>query len=168
MRWLLALCLLATNAQADWRLALPGWNYQFPKDHENHPEFKTEWWYFTGNLTSADGRNFGYQLTFFRQGVLPLDSDIIPLSRFVTSSVKFAHFAVSELSPGTFHFFQKLSRGAYGEAGFARRPRLAWIGDWACELADDGTFMIKANANDLSLQLTLKPAKPAVIHGRNG
>ena len=112
MRLLIGLCLLTINVQADWRLALPGWNYQFPKDHENHPEFKTEWWYFTGNLSSADGRRFGYQLTFFRQGVLPLDSDIIPLSRFVASSVKFEHFAVSDLSTGTFHFFQKLSRGA--------------------------------------------------------
>ena len=68
MRLLLGLCLLAINVQADWRLALPGWNYQFPRDHENHPEFKTEWWYFTGNLSSADGRHFGYQLTFFRAG----------------------------------------------------------------------------------------------------
>jgi predicted secreted hydrolase len=168
MRLLIGLCLLTINVQADWRLALPGWNYQFPKDHENHPEFKTEWWYFTGNLSSADGRQFGYQLTFFRQGVLPLDSDIIPLSRFVTSSVKFAHFAVSDLSTGAFHFFQKLSRGAYGEAGFGRQPRLAWIEDWSCTLADDGSFIIKANANDLSLQLALKPAKPAVIHGRDG
>jgi predicted secreted hydrolase len=168
MRLLIGLFLLTINVQADWRLALPGWNYQFPKDHENHPEFKTEWWYFTGNLSSADGRRFGYQLTFFRQGVLPLDSDIIPLSRFVTSSVKFAHFAVSDLSTGAFRFYQKLSRGAYGEAGFARRPRLAWIDGWSCELADDGTFMIKANADDLSLQLTLKPAKSAVIHGRDG
>jgi predicted secreted hydrolase len=168
MRLLIGLCLFTISVQADWRLALPGWNYQFPKDHENHPEFKTEWWYFTGNLSSADGRRFGYQLTFFRQGVLPLDSDIIPLSRFVTSSVKFAHFAVSDFSTGAFHFFQKLSRGAYAEAGFGRKPRLAWIEDWSCTLADDGGFIIKANADDLSLQLALKPAKPIVIHGRNG
>ena len=168
MRLLVALCLLASNLQADWRLALPGWNYQFPRDHENHPEFKTEWWYFTGNLSSADGHRFGYQLTFFRAGVLPLDSDVIPLSRFVTSSVKFAHFAVSDFSTGAFRFFQKLSRGAYGEAGFGRRPRLAWIEDWSCELANDDTFTIKANADDLSLELALKPTKPVVIHGRDG
>jgi predicted secreted hydrolase len=168
MRLLVALYLLASNLQADWRLALPGWNYQFPRDHENHPEFKTEWWYFTGNLSSEDGRHFGYQLTFFRAGVLPLDSDVIPLSRFVTSSVKFAHFAVSDLSTGVFHFFEKLSRGAYGEAGFGRRPRLAWIEDWSCELTDGDTFIIKANADDLSLKLALKPTKPVVIHGHDG
>lgn len=165
---LLILCALATSVQADWRLSLPGWNYRFPDDHGNHPEFKTEWWYFTGNLSAAEGRQFGYQLTFFRQGVMPLDSDIIPLSHFVTSSIKFAHFAVSDLSGGRFHFFQKLSRGAYGEAGFGMRSRLAWIEDWSCTLEDDGAFRIKARAGDLSLELELKAVKPLVIHGRKG
>jgi predicted secreted hydrolase len=168
MRLIFALSVLAVSVQADWRLALPGWNYEFPRDHESHSDFKTEWWYFTGNLNAADGRQFGYQLTFFRQGVIPLDSDIIPLSRFVTSSVKFAHFAVSDLSGSAFRFFQRLSRGAYGEAGFGRRPRLAWIEDWSCALEEDGTFMIKASADDLSLELAVKPAKPLVIHGRDG
>ena len=168
MRLLLLLCVLAAGVHADWRLALPGWKYQFPADHGNHPEFKIEWWYFTGNLTAADGREFGYQLTFFRQGVMPLDADIIPLSHFVTSNVKFAHFAVSDISGSAFHFFQRLSRGAFGEAGFGERQRLAWIEGWSCTLGDDGAFRIQAKADDLSLELTLNPVKPLVIHGQNG
>jgi predicted secreted hydrolase len=168
MRLLLLLSLLTASAQADWRLALPGWKYDFPRDHGNHPEFQIEWWYFTGNLAAADGREFGYQLTFFRRGVMPLDADIIPLSHFVTSSVKFAHFAVSDIKGGGFHFFQKLSRGAFGEAGFGERQRLAWIEDWSCEFDVDGAFRIMAKADDLSLELTLKPEKPLVIHGQNG
>ena len=164
----LLLCILATVGRADWRVALPGWKYQFPRDHGNHPEFKTEWWYFSGNLTAEDGRAFGYQLTFFRQGVMPVDADIIPLSRFVTSSVKLAHFAISDISGERFRFFQKLSRGAYGEAGFDRDSKLAWIEDWSCVLGDGGVFRIRANADDFGLELTLKPAKPLVIHGRDG
>ena len=39
-----------------WRVSLPGWNYVFPRDHGSHPDFKTEWWYFTGNLKSDTGR----------------------------------------------------------------------------------------------------------------
>ena len=109
------------TAQAEWRVAKPGWEYTFPSDHGSHPGFKTEWWYFTGNLTAKDGRAFGYQLTFFRQGILSGDEDIIALSRFVTRDVKFAHFTVSDLATGKFHFFQKLSRGAYGEAGFDKK-----------------------------------------------
>ncbi len=168
MRLILLLCALAVGARAEWRTAVPGWKYEFPADHESHPEFKTEWWYFSGNLTAADGHEFGYQLAFFRQGVMPPDADIIPLSHFVTSSVKFAHFAVSDITGSAFHFFQKLSRGAYGEAGFGRSPRLAWIEDWSCTLGDDGVFRIQAKAGDLSLELTLKAAKPLVIHGKNG
>jgi predicted secreted hydrolase len=168
MRLFLVLSLLATSVRADWRLALPGWNYEFPRDHRNHPEFKTEWWYFTGNLKAADGRPFGYQLTFFRQGILPLDADIIPLSHFVTNSVKFAHFALSDLSAGNFRFAQKVSRGAYGEAGFGRGKQLAWIEEWSCTLDEDGAFLLKGAADDFSLELTLRPSKPPVIHGQDG
>ncbi len=121
--WLI-LFLFALTAHAEWRVAKPGWEYSFPSDHASHPGFKTEWWYFTGNLTAKDGRAFGYQLTFFRQGILPGDEGIIPLSRFVTRDVKFAHFTVSDFDAGKFHFFQKLSRGAYGEAGFGQRTTL--------------------------------------------
>ena len=140
---------------------MPGWKYEFPAHHESHPEFKTEWWYFSGNLTAADGHEFGYQLAFFRQGVMPPDADIIPLSHFVTSSVKFAHFAVSDITGSAFHFFQKLSRGAYGEAGFGRSPRLAWIEDWSCTLGDDGVFRIQAKAGDLSLELHVESGETA-------
>ena len=61
----LALMMVA----ADWKIAEPGWRYEFPRDHHAHREFKTEWWYFTGNLFDNAGRRFGYELTFFRHGV---------------------------------------------------------------------------------------------------
>ncbi len=41
----------------------------FPDALGPHPDFQTEWWYYTGNLQTADGRRFGYQLTFFRRAV---------------------------------------------------------------------------------------------------
>ncbi len=66
-----ALALACTAA--DWKIAEPGWRYEFPRDHHVHEKFKTEWWYFTGNLTTASGRRFGYELTFFRQGIRPPD-----------------------------------------------------------------------------------------------
>jgi predicted secreted hydrolase len=167
MRLLLAACLLALcgPAAAEWRVAEPGWTYEFPRDHGNHPGFRTEWWYFTGNLRAQDGREFGYQLTFFRQGV-GHGEDRIPLSRFVTRDIKFAHFAVTDLAAGRFHFFQKISRGAYGDAGFGRNGRLAWIEDWSCEGGE--TFTLRASEGDVAVELTLRPRKPPVIHGEDG
>lgn len=152
---------------ADWRPAIPGWNYRFPADHGNHPDFKTEWWYFTGNLHSDDGRDFGYQLTFFRQGVRGPGSPSVQ-SRFVVSDVKFAHFAVSEISPARFHHFQRLSRGAFGEAGFDRSGMLAWIGDWICKRTGAETFQLAAGEKDISIALDLASTKNPVVQGREG
>ena len=56
---------------AQYQQALPGYSYEFPRDHFDHPDYKTEWWYYTGNLKAADGHRFGFELTFFRQGVKP-------------------------------------------------------------------------------------------------
>jgi predicted secreted hydrolase len=163
----LALAVVLHLAAAEWRPAEPGWKYEFPRDHGNHPDFKTEWWYFTGNLRAVDGREFGYQLTFFRQGIDRADKDMIPLSRFVTRHVKFAHFTVSDLQTGTFRCFQKLSRGAFGEAGFDDGARLAWIDPWQC--AWDGTaFVLHASDGGVSLDLRLVPEKPPVFHGADG
>ncbi len=161
---LILFLVVGSAAYGEWRVALPGWEYRFPRDHGNHSDFKTEWWYFTGNLTASDGREFGYQLTFFRQGVLA--DDLITLSRFVTKDIKFAHFALSDLSKPQFLFRQKISRGAFGEAGFDQGQRLAWIDDWSCDW--DGAFHIKARNGETKLELDLKPLKEPVIQGQKG
>jgi predicted secreted hydrolase len=165
--FVLACLLAAMPLQAGWKEALPGWKYEFPRDHGSHPDFKTEWWYFTGNLRSADGREFGYQLTFFRQGVVS-PGEASAQSRFVTKDIKLAHFTVSEIDGKKFHFFQKISRGAFGEAGFNEGSRLAWIDDWSCEITGENSFRLSARADELDIRLDLTSEKPTVIHGTNG
>ena len=163
----LAVALLAWSGAAakDWALALPGWQYEFPRDHHAHPDFKTEWWYFTGNLTTADGRELGYQLTFFRQGVR---RDAGAVSRFATEDIKLAHFAVSDLDGESFTHGQKVSRGAFGEAGFNEGDRLAWIDDWEVRLMEGGRFQLRANYDGTSIDLLLTPRKGPVLHGKDG
>jgi predicted secreted hydrolase len=169
LHFLLALFLAAiARAENPWRLALPGWTYEFPRDHFAHPEFKTEWWYFTGNLRDSDGKRYGYQVTFFRQGIRPIANRGGTTSRFISDELKFAHFAVSDPNSGRFRFVQKTSRGAFGEAGFAQADRIAWIDGWTLKLQPDGAMQIAARMNDASLALTVKREKPWVIHGENG
>ena len=151
-----------------WQLAMPGWPYEFPRDHGNHAGFKTEWWYFTGNLRAEDGREFGYQLTFFRQGIAPPAEPAVARSRFVARDLKFAHFTISDLSRGKFHFGQTLSRGAFGEAGFDDGRRLAWIDGLSLELRDDGAFHLVGRDTEKSVDLILKSTKPPAIHGVDG
>lgn len=150
-----------------WLLALPGWRYEFPRDHGNHPDFKTEWWYFTGNLRAADGHEFGYQLTFFRQGVMPPGERRSGASRFLTTDLKFAHFAISDLTRGKLLFGQTLRRGAFGEAGFGGNDRLAWIDESSVSWRD-GAFHLVGRDGEKAIDLTLRPEKPPVIHGEGG
>jgi len=167
---LLAIVFAVTAGASDspWRLALPGWHYEFPRDHRDHPGFKTEWWYFTGNLRAVDGREFGYQLTFFRQGVIPPAERKSGVSRFITTDLKFAHFAISDISRDRFFFGQRLSRGAFGEAGFGDGSRLAWIEGCSLELRPDGAFHLVGHDGEKAIDLTLRGAKPPAIHGENG
>ncbi len=160
----------AVAADPAWRTAEPGWRYEWPRDHASHPEFKTEWWYFTGSLHAADGRRFGYELTFFRQGLRPPGS-LPTRSRFVTPDLKLAHFALTDVQANSFTFWQRLSRGAFAEAGYgdgASEPRLAWNGDWTLALEKNGAFSIQAREGRYAITLQLESAKPMVPHGENG
>jgi predicted secreted hydrolase len=161
--------MLALNvAGAEWKNAEPGWQYEFPRDHHPHREFKTEWWYFTGNVFDAEGHRFGYELTFFRQGIRPAGERDPNASRFIVDDLKFAHFALTDVSQQRFRFDQKTSRGAFGEAGFDDGTRLAWIENWALELTGENEFDLKADTSFGALRLHLRGASPPVIHGENG
>ena len=62
-------------------------DWQFPRDHGAHPQFQTEWWYYTGVLAADNGRRFGYQFTIFRRALSPLIVDIgirVPHQRYLT------------------------------------------------------------------------------------
>lgn len=161
---ILASCVLA----ADWRVAQPGWRYEFPRDHHAHTEFKTEWWYFTGNVADVSGRRFGYELTFFRQGIRPPAERAPELSRFVVGDLKFAHFAVTDVARQQFHFQQRTSRGAFNEAGFDDGERLTWLDSWSLRMGGDGVFHLHAEGGKTALDLRLATKKPPVIHGVDG
>ena len=62
------LLLLLFATAPEYRMALPGYRYQFPRDHFEHADFRTEWWYYTGNVHARDGHRYGFELVFFRQG----------------------------------------------------------------------------------------------------
>jgi len=166
--WLSALCLLgAEEGTSPWKLALPGWRYEFPRDHYSHEGFKTEWWYFTGNLQTDAGREFGYQLTFFRQGVVP-DRPASGRSRFLVRDLSLAHFAITDVTAGEYHHLQQLKRGSFGQAGFSDRNRIAWVGAWRLLYDGPGRFRLEARDEDMALDLTLTAEKPPVFHGENG
>jgi len=165
---LLAITVAIGAIGADWKIAEPGWRYEFPRDHHAHREFKTEWWYFTGNVFDGDGHRFGYELTFFRHGIQPATARDPNASRFIVDDLKFAHFAITDAGGAKFQFDQKTSRGAFGEAGFDDGNRIAWIESWNLVATSDGSFDITALSDFGSVRFHLRAVKSPVIHGEDG
>lgn len=162
----------AALAREPWQQALPGWSWQFPRDHFTHHDFRTEWWYATGQLHTASGQRFGYQFTLFRRGVRPPGDRAPVASRWVVDHLPLGHFALTDLTGQRFYYDQRLERGAFGRAGFASPGgtdhRLAWVGDWVIALQPDQSFTLKATQAGAVLDLLLEPVRPPLIHGKDG
>jgi predicted secreted hydrolase len=94
---------------------------------------QTEWWYYTGNLETVEGRYFGYQLTFFRRGLGPLAERQERASGWAADQVYMAHFSVTDVAGERYQAFERLSRGAAGLAGTESVPYRVWLEDWRAE-----------------------------------
>jgi len=148
-----------------YKLALPGRKITFPADHYSHPEFKTEWWYYTGHLESDSGKRYGYQVTFFRFGLRDRQKEMTESPLF--TELYMAHFALSDLAAKRFTFSERIERGIAGKAGAATDRFRIWNGDWKIH-GDGKLHEIRVNDRGRQLRLGLQPLKAAVLHGRNG
>jgi predicted secreted hydrolase len=174
--------------------ALEPRDFAFPADHGPHPGFRTEWWYFTGNLEGPDGRRLGYQLTFFRNALAPPEEGGVAgrESAWAADAAWLAHFAVvdgggGERGTGSFRADERLTRGAAGLAGVeldagedgAGRLRVRTEG-WSVEPADPADPSAPANPAALaplrlraaqpgaSIDLRLVALRPPFLHGEPG
>jgi predicted secreted hydrolase len=142
--------------------------FRFPEDHGPHPEFRTEWWYWTGNLSTEDGRDFGYQLTLFRSALAPEAPE--RASAWGARHVYMGHFALSDIQGGRFHAFERFSREALGLAGARAEPFRVWLEDWSAEAMGPGALPVRlhAKADGVALELELEEGKPPVLQGDRG
>jgi predicted secreted hydrolase len=163
--------LLMAENQAGFAQALEPGAIEFPRDLGPHEEYQIEWWYYTGNLATAEGRPFGFQLTFFRNALTPASPEI-PLegrpSPWRTNQVYLAHFALSDVANQQFYAFERFSRGAAGLAGAQAVPYRVWLDNWFAEEVAPGRVRLLAQTEDVSLDLLLTESLPPVLHGDRG
>ena len=148
---------------------LPGHVFEFPRDHFAHPSFDSEWWYYTGNVFTADGRHFGFELTFFRRS---RRVDAPEPSAWDLDQAWLAHFAITDTREERFLVDERINRSGPGIAGADLGKRRIWNGNWSIAWRpgdeDRPTQVLTAMNRDAALRLTLVPRKPAVAHGRDG
>ena len=158
--------LQAAESGADpWKRATPDRVVRVPDDHVAHPEYRIEWWYYTGNLRGTDGRAYGYQVTFFRVGV---DASPVNPSAFAVRDLYMAHVAVTDIDAKRHRFADRLNRAGVHWAG-ARADRYeVWNENWRASTDEQGRHRLSVEAGDFALGLTLDPGKPAVLQGDGG
>ena len=191
-RMSIAAALRAPDARGFARALAPR-PFAFPADHGPHPDYRTEWWYYTGNLAARDGRRFGFQLTFFRTALAPppapaeAEAPAAPAggrtSAWATRQVWFAHFAVTDAAGHRFLAHERWERQALGLAGAEAAPFRVWVGPWSAAAAGAGAgdgagtrpavagtppMRLSARTDEAAIDLLLTPALPPVPQGDRG
>lgn len=160
--------VLGVEEDQPYARAIQPRKFVFPNDHGPHPQFKTEWWYYTGNLFSESKRRFGYQLTFFRSALTPEDQK--RSSNWATNQIYMAHFALTDVKSERFYHFERFSRGSLGLAGATADPFRVWLENWSAggKIGETLPMKLSASEGDVAIELHLESAKPIVLQGEKG
>lgn len=155
---------LTANSEGFARADQP-WQFSFPADHSAHPAYRTESWYFVGNLRTQQGRQFGFQLTFFRFALSPHIKT--SSSAWATNQVYRGHFAITDVAQKEFYAFERYSRAALGLSGAAMKPVRIWVENWHAEMAAGNgktpAFRLQAGDEEIEIDLQLQSIKPLVL-----
>ncbi|HSV33946.1 MAG TPA: carotenoid 1,2-hydratase [Ramlibacter sp.] len=158
-----ALLLTAAYSLATPSFALPPANLAFPRDHGAHPGFRTEWWYITGHAASG-GREFGFQVTFFRTRV---DETQGMASRFAAKQLVFAHAAVTDVAGRKLWHDQRIAREGFDIALAAEGDTRVRLRDWSLEHRPEG-YLARITSGDFALDLRCAPTQPVLLQGQQG
>ncbi len=159
-----AICGLLHAASFPYREVRPDYKYSFPRDHFEHEDFRTEWWYYTGNVMSAEGARYGFELVFFRNGER---HDATTKSAWNLQHGYLAHAALTDVNGKRFSYEERLNRQGPGVAGASFAEKKIWNGNWSV-VWNGETQTLRAVAPEFQFQLKLEPEKAFVIHGENG
>ena len=169
--------LLSPEDVRGYARALEPRSFSFPADHGQHPRYRNEWWYVTGNLDGADGERFGFELTIFRFSLAPVEGQkgAPRSSAWATNQVYIGHFAVTDVEAEDFYVAERYARGALGLAGARAEPLRVWLENWYLQDEDatatgaaGADWRLYAKDRGVELSLALHPLKPAVPNGRDG
>jgi predicted secreted hydrolase len=124
----------------------------FPRDAGPHDAL-TEWWYFTGHLTAADGHAYGFEF------------DVFQVRRQDQPAGYLAHYAISDIDGQTFSHQARFAQSPVAAAEFPLN-----VGGWTLD-HQGSTDTIQATmtrgagvAAPFELNLTLQDEKSPTLH----
>jgi predicted secreted hydrolase len=155
---------LGNAATPSYAPVVAGHPLQFPSDYGSHPQFRTEWWYVTGWLTTAQGEPLGFQITFFR--TKPAIEESNP-SAFTPHQLLIAHCAISDPKRGRLWQDQRIRRAGLGLADASVGDTHVWIDRWSLQRTA-GSYAARIDAEDFSLEMNLAETQSVLLNGDSG
>ena len=144
---------------------MPDHRLTFPADFGAHPDYRTEWWYATGWLTTPDHKPLGFQVTFFRAATA---TDSANPSRFAPRQLIIAHAALSDPAVGHLLHGQKSARAGFGLAYAQVGDTNVKLDDWTLKRSAEGVYQTRIHGREFDLDLRLSPTQPLMLQGDNG
>ena len=144
--------------------------FDFPADHGAHPEYRSEWWYLTANLSAggevrpSEMADYGVQFTLFRQALSPSD-DSEPSAW--SAQVYLGHLAVTDLRTGRHLFAERFSRAHPALAGWQSETHTVALEGWRVEFAANG-LRVEAEDDQIGVMLEMTASKPVLLQGEQG
>jgi predicted secreted hydrolase len=135
-----------------------------PRDEGAHPAYRTEWWYITGWVRDAKGRERGIQITFFRNR--PGVDEANP-SAFAPKQLLFAHAAIADPQIGRLLHDQRAARAGFQLASAAEGRTDVHIEDWSLRAEGDG-YVARIPANGFAIDVTFRVTQPVLLQGEGG
>ena len=156
----------------DCAQALPLKVLTFPRDRGSHPEFRTEWWYITGQAatTGAAAREFGFQLTFFRSRV---DGTQAMESNFAAKQLVFAHAAITDVQGKKLWHDQRIARDGFGIAAASNTDMSVKLRDWQLQVmpvqpGQPSSYAAELPGTDIGIKLQFTETQAVLLQGKRG
>jgi predicted secreted hydrolase len=165
---LLALFIVACAPKYTLNHSVPTKPVSFPEDLAAHYWAQTEWWYYTGHLKGSDGKDYGYELTFFKRIA---NEDSVPGLFFKVPAYWFkdvpmiGHFALTNITDKTFD--AKEANNFLSKVKADDKKYDVKVNKWTGR-EEDGKQLLHADMNGCDLDLALESVKSAALHSGTG
>jgi predicted secreted hydrolase len=138
-----------------------------PRDLYAHAHVQTEWWYYTGHGKTTTGKQFGFELVFFKRRTDLDKFSVVPL-RLFGNPIYFAHFAVTDSDAKKFRYAHRKSANGFFDspASASENHFHLRLGDWSLRESNEAHILRATIGSDIVFEATLKPTKKPILNGK--
>ena len=140
-----------------------------PDDLFSKLDVQTEWWYYTGHCKTDLGREFGFELVFFKRRTDLDRLGVVPMT-VLANPMYFAHFAVSDIDSKTFRYehIRSFNKPFDVPVAMSETACDVRLGPWSLrEVA--GKHILHGTFEDgFVFDAVLESDKPIVLNGNGG